>query len=72
MSLHDEPIMQIVSKEGGASYYEAPKVLMPQWNDTMSTNTTIHHSQTQHLQMHVYRISVQCCCLVMQSEANQC
>ena len=36
--------MQLVNKEGGASYYEAPKVLMPQWNDTISTNTTIHHS----------------------------
>ena len=32
MSLHDEPTMQLVSKEGGASYYEAPKVqtLYPQ------------------------------------------
>ena len=28
--------------------------------------------QTQQLQMHVYRISVQQCALVMQSEANQC
>ena len=23
---------------------EAPKVQMPRWNDTLSTNTTIHHS----------------------------
>ena len=23
---------------------EAPKVQMPRWNDTVSTNTTIHHS----------------------------
>ena len=36
--------MQLVSKEGGASYFEAPKVPMPQWSDTISTNTTIHHS----------------------------
>ena len=56
---------------------KSPKVQMPRWNDTISTNTTVLSTipQTQQLQMHVYRISVQqsqCSALVMQSEANQC
>ena len=34
----------LYSEQDNRFYNEAPKVQMPWWNDTISTNTTIHHS----------------------------
>ena len=37
-------IAGVLIREAWYSKNKAPKVQMPRWNDTLSTNTTIHHS----------------------------